>query len=329
MCIFAVPYGSRKELNIAMPEIDNKEQNVTLRRTVDRLTSEDCLTYICPPEFTQSPIPSQGNVERIITLCREIIFPGYYGDRPLNSDNMSYWVGLNVEHLQRLLENEITSALMMAGEDGCNVSRTARRKGQELAEEFIGGLPELRSALKEDVEAVYGGDPAAKSTGEIVLCYPGIRAVLNHRVAHKLYRIGVPVLPRMISERAHRETGIDIHPGASIGRAFMIDHGTGVVIGETSVIGDRVKIYQGVTLGARSFPTDENNNAVKGLPRHPIIGNDVVVYSNTTILGRVTIGDNSTIGGNLWLTESLPADSIVLQANAEKTIRTKVEPKKS
>jgi serine O-acetyltransferase len=167
--------------------------------------------------------------------------------------------------------------------------------------------------LIEDVQAAFQGDPAAQSPSETIFCYPGIYAITNHRIAHELYKLGVPVIPRIVSENAHTITGIDIHPGAKIGRSFFIDHGTGVVIGETAIIGNRVRIYQGVTLGAKSFPLDEKGNPVKGVDRHPIIEDDVVIYAGATILGRITVGARSVIGGNVWLTQSVPPDSSLSQ----------------
>ena len=172
--------------------------------------------------------------------------------------------------------------------------------------------------LATDVEAAYNGDPAAKSHGEVISCYPAIRAILNYRMAHALLTEGVPFLPRIITEMAHSETGIDIHPGARIGTHFTIDHGTGVVIGETCVIGNHVKLYQGVTLGAKSFPLDADGNPVKGIPRHPILEDDVIVYSNATILGRITIGRGATVGGNIWVTEDVPAGARIVQSKAKK-----------
>ena len=161
--------------------------------------------------------------------------------------------------------------------------------------------------------AAFNGDPAAKSYGEIIFCYPTIRALTNYRVANQLLKLGVPLIPRILSEMAHSETGIDIHPGAEIGESFTIDHGTGVVIGETCIIGKNVKLYQGVTLGAKSFPLDENGNPIKGIPRHPIVEDNVVIYAGATILGRITVGANSTIGGNLWVTNNVPSNSKLIQ----------------
>lgn len=297
-------------------------QNKTLAETVSRLTSEDSLQNVCRRQQTDSPVPSQADVETIIDLCRAIIFPGYFGDSALNCDNLPYAIGFNAERLLYLLRKQITAGMAMAtGRGASEMTADAAR----MALEFVSRLPELRAYMSEDVRSTYLGDPAATSEGEIILSYPTVRAITNYRIANALCRLGVPVIPRMIAERAHRETGIDIHPGATIGHAFMIDHGTGVVIGETAILGDRVKIYQGVTLGARSFPTDQDNNPIKGLPRHPIIGNDVVIYANSTILGRVTIGDGSIIGGNIWVTEDIAPGSIVVQARANNSISIKTQ----
>jgi serine O-acetyltransferase len=174
----------------------------------------------------------------------------------------------------------------------------------------------LRAILDTDIQAAYQGDPAARSADETLFCYPGVTAIIQHRIAHELHALAVPLIPRMISELAHSAPGIDIHPGAHIGPSFFIDHGTGVVIGETAAIGQRVRIYQGVTLGARGFPSDEGGHLVKGLPRHPIVEDDVVIYAGATILGRITIGKGATIGGNVWLTRSVPPGGVVTQARA-------------
>jgi serine O-acetyltransferase len=190
---------------------------------------------------------------------------------------------------------------------------------QELAEEFIKRLDNISHSLQTDVEAAYNGDPAAKSYDEIICCYPVIKALINYRVAHELLTMGVELIPRILTEMAHSETGIDIHPGAQIGDYFTIDHGTGVVIGETCVIGKNVKLYQGVTLGAKSFPRDENGNPIKGRPRHPILEDNVIVYSNATILGRITIARGTVIGGNLWVTESTKPGEQLVQAKKRKS----------
>lgn len=192
-----------------------------------------------------------------------------------------------------------------------------QESAEQKAIDFITFLPEMRRILSTDVTAMYNGDPAAQNKAEVILCYPAIRAICNYRIAHKLLELDVPLIPRIITEMAHSETGIDIHPGAVIGEYFAIDHGTGVVIGATSVIGNRVKLYQGVTLGARSFPLDENNNPIKGIARHPIIEDDVIIYSNATILGRITIGKGAVIGGNIWVTENVAPRERLVQAKAK------------
>jgi len=188
---------------------------------------------------------------------------------------------------------------------------------QGLASDFISNLPEIRRLLVTDVEAAYLGDPAANSRSEVIYCYPTIRAIINHRVGHQLLQLGVPLIPRIISEMGHSETGIDIHPGAQIGESFTIDHGTGVVIGSTCIIGNNVKLYQGVTLGAKSFPLDKDGNPIKGIPRHPIVEDNVIIYAQATILGRIRIGANSVIGGNVWVTNSLPPNSKLVQFKAK------------
>ena len=202
-------------------------------------------------------------------------------------------------------------------EDGC-CTEQLRQQAAEKAAGFIATLPEMRRILATDVEAAYNGDPAAHSFGEVISCYPAIRAISNYRMAHQLLCLGVPLIPRIITEMAHSETGIDIHPGAQIGHHFTIDHGTGVVIGETCIIGNNVKLYQGVTLGAKSFPLDADGKPIKGIPRHPILEDDVIVYSNATILGRITVGRGATVGGNIWVTEDVPAGARIVQTKAKK-----------
>ena len=186
---------------------------------------------------------------------------------------------------------------------------------KDKAREMTAFLPELKEQLAMDVEAAYNGDPAAESYEEIICCYPVIKAMINYRVAHKMLLLGVRLIPRIMTEMAHSETGIDIHPAATIGHHFTIDHGTGVVIGATCIIGNNVKLYQGVTLGAKSFPLDENGNPIKGIPRHPIIEDNVIIYSNSTVLGRITIGQGTVIGGNLWVTEGTRPGEKLMQKN--------------
>jgi len=258
------------------------------------------------------PLPAAAALEEILALCRAVLFPGYYGQSSLNSVTVGYHIGLEVEQLFALLAAQVQAGLCF-GKDvektGCDGSEDSACKAQaeKIAATLISRLPQLRRTLATDVEAAYLGDPAAQSYGEVISCYPAIRALTSYRVAHELHCLGVPLIPRILTEMAHSETGIDIHPAAQIGAHFTIDHGTGVVIGATCIIGRGVKLYQGVTLGARSFPLDEQGNPVKNIPRHPILEDGVIVYSNATILGRVTIGKGSTIGANMWVTSDVPA----------------------
>lgn len=261
------------------------------------------------------PLPSALDIKRIIGLCRALIFPGFFGESATTERNLPFHVGLRLEELHSLLEAQIAAGFCFGGgSNGCPPLKRLRAEAQAMATAFIMQLPEVRRLLMADAEATFRGDPAAQSVNEVVFCYPGLKATANHRIAHELYKLGVPVVPRMISEMAHSETGIDIHPGAEIGEGLMIDHGTGVVIGATAIIGRRVRIYQGVTLGARSFPTDDNGDPIKGIARHPIIGDDVIIYSNATLLGRITVGAGAVIGGNLWVTHDVNPGEKILQA---------------
>ena len=259
------------------------------------------------------PLPSLKKLSQVVDLFRSIIFPGYYGDTAIDNDTLAYHMGVNMERLYNLLRDQVQNGLCFnATEDQCIESQ---KLAPEIAKSIINKLPELKRIVSTDIKATFDSDPAAKSYGEVIFCYPTIRAVFNYRIAHELLRLGVPVIPRVITELAHSETGIDIHPNAKIGEYFSIDHGTGVVIGETSVIGNHVRLYQGVTLGAKRFTLGEDGNPLN-VPRHPILEDNVVVYANANILGRITIGRDSIIGGNVWLTNSVPAGSRILQQKA-------------
>lgn len=263
--------------------------------------------------------PSIEKLSEIIDLCRKLLFPGYFGLSGLNGLTMRYHLGTTAERLYILLSNQIFSVLNLdKPEGGCDNEKELHEKAGEHASTFIKKLPELRRILATDVIATYNGDPAAESYGEVIYCYPAIRAMINYRVAHQLHTQGILLIPRILTEMAHSETGIDIHPAATIGEYFSIDHGTGVVIGATAIIGKNVKLYQGVTLGAKSFPLDDNGNPIKGIPRHPILEDNVIVYSNATILGRITIGRGATIGGNIWVTEDVAPETRILQSKARK-----------
>ena len=269
------------------------------------------------------PLPSSEVLQQIVELGRSIIFPGYYGQSCVNATTLEYRLGVDIEHLYSHLVTQIQAGLAFSGfEEGlaafaaynqATINTEMRRMAEDRAAKFIERLPELRRVLTTDVVAAFNGDPAAKNYGEIISCYPVIKELTVYRIAHELWNLDVPLIPRMLTEMAHSETGIDIHPGATIGEYFTIDHGTGVVIGETCIIGNNVKLYQGVTLGAKSFPLDDNGNPIKGIPRHPILEDDVVVYSNASILGRITIGKGATIGGNVWVTQDVPAGASITQ----------------
>ena len=253
-----------------------------------------------------NPLPSGKVLEESNDLSRAIIFPGYYGKSKINKHTIRYHIGMAVERLSKLLEEQILAGLCFCCPNaGKGENTPCKLKAKEMAMQLIADLPEIRKTLATDVEAAFNGDPAAESFGEIISCYPVIKALTNYRIAHRLHTIGVPLIPRIISEMAHSETGIDIHPAATIGHHFTIDHGTGVVIGATCIIGNYVKLYQGVTLGAKSFPLDDNGNPIKGIARHPILEDNVIVYSNATILGRISIGQGSVVGANIWVTESM------------------------
>lgn len=282
-----------------------------LTETVSQLSADESLKGLFHQHQEGNPLPSGDALSEIIQLTRSIIFPGYYGQSSVNRRTLPYHIGVDLEKLHKLLCDQILAGLCFADEDEEEMptKEMRRAKAKEITNEVISRLPRLRKILATDVEAAYNGDPAATNFGEIISCYPVIKALVNYRLAHELYELGVPLIPRMISELAHSETGIDIHPGATIGHHFTIDHGTGVVIGATCIIGDNVKLYQGVTLGALSFPLDEEGNPIKGIPRHPILEDDVIVYSNATVLGRIIIGKGSVIGASVWVTESVKPES--------------------
>jgi serine O-acetyltransferase len=261
-----------------------------------------------------APIPSTESVERILTLLRHLLYPGYFGEQELESESLLYHLGSETKEFYDLLSYQMACSLRLVCTRRDRLCSRCIDQGQVLALDLIEKLPALRALLAGDVRAAYAGDPAATSHDDIVFSYPGLQAITVYRVAHELWLMKVPLLPRIMTEIAHSRTGIDIHPGATIGRNFMIDHGTGVVIGETTVIGDNVRMYQGVTLGALSFPTDKDGNIMRGRRRHPTIEDDVTIYAGATILGGLTrIGRGSVIGGNVWLTASVPPDTTVLQ----------------
>jgi len=294
-----------------------------IAQTIQKLSDPASYQIVCHQHKMGEPLPSIVQLGKVIDLVREILFPGYFGNTSLRTNTTQHYMGVYVDELYQLLSDEILAGMCFECQDEkANKVEKHQGKAKEIALEFIEFLPEIRRQLVTDVEATFLNDPAARNLGEVIFCYPAIRAISNYRVAHKLLQLNVPLIPRFISEMAHSETGIDIHPKAEIGEQFTIDHGTGVVIGSTSILGKNVKIYQGVTLGAKSFPLDENGNPIKGIPRHPIVEDDVVIYAGATILGRITIGKGSVIGGNVWVTYDLPPFSRVVQSKAKETTFT-------
>jgi serine O-acetyltransferase len=252
-------------------------------------------------------------------MVRSILFPGYFGHRPFPAHNTRYYIGTTLDASLGLLTEQIQRAYCFfcekSGKEGC---AECKAKTEMIVSDFAHLLPKMQRTLMTDVLAAYEGDPAATCPAETVFCYPGIMAITNQRIAHELYIRQVPLIPRMITELAHSSTGIDIHPGAVIGGSFFIDHGTAVVIGETCTIGQRVRLYQGVTLGAKSFPLDQNGNPIKGIKRHPDVEDDVIIYAGATLLGAIRIGRGSSIGGNVWLTHSIPPNSKISQADSDR-----------
>ncbi|WP_153785464.1 serine O-acetyltransferase EpsC [Pseudomonas sp. EMN2] len=262
-------------------------------------------------------LPSREALHQILEQLCGALFPMRLGPVDLREESEDFYVGHTLDAALTALLAQARLELRYAARHGKTDVTDVDAHALRLVQDFAAALPALRVLLDTDVLAAYHGDPAARSVDEVLLCYPGILAIIHHRLAHHLYRAGLPLLARISSELAHSATGIDIHPGAQIGPSFFIDHGTGVVIGETAIIGERVRIYQAVTLGAKRFPSDESGTLHKGLARHPIVEDDVVIYAGATILGRITIGKGSTIGGNVWLTRSVPAESNITQANLQ------------
>ena len=258
-------------------------------------------------------LPSRKELHKILEALSAVLFPNRLGQPDLNDEGIDYFVGHTLETSLRELYTQIRRELQfISGNPG--IDNAAHEQAISIAREFAAQLPLVRKLIDTDIQAAFEGDPAARSPDEVLVCYPGITAIIHHRLAHILYKLGAPLVARIIAELAHSATGIDIHPGAQIGDSFFIDHGTGVVIGETAVIGRHVRVYQAVTLGAKRFQKDNNGLLVKGNARHPIVENDVVIYAGATILGRITIGQGSTIGGNVWLTHSVPPGSNITQA---------------
>jgi serine O-acetyltransferase len=290
--------------------------DIRLKEALPEITEAIVATYTeCSrtSHLGHKPLPSRESVEDILTDLMDVLYPGYWRRQNLHLGNVEYHVGDLIDRLHDKLIQQIVRALrheqFCTGEaEALDLEALAQYKAVELLKK----LPEIRLVLEQDVQAAFEGDPAAKSYHEIIFCYPGLEAITVYRIAHELLLLGVPLIPRMMTEYAHSKTGVDIHPGARIGPGFFIDHGTGVVIGETCDLGTGVKLYQGVTLGALSFPRDAAGNIIRGMKRHPTLENDVVVYANATILGGDTvIGHHAVVGSSVWLTQSVAPHTVV------------------
>lgn len=281
------------------------------------------------------PLPNDELIISAVEDLQDIIFPGYRRREGLHIGNVTYHVGDLIDGLHDKLTTQIGRALrhenrIRDGEASSDGPVDYEALGQQLAITFLQKIPKLRKILATDVQAAYDGDPACKSLDEVIFCYPGLEAITIHRIAHELYKLDVPFIPRMMAEWSHRQTGIDIHPGATIGESFFIDHGTGVVIGETCLIGHHVKIYQGVTLGALSFPKDEKGELVREAKRHPTIEDNVVIYANATVLGgKTVIGRESVIGSSVWVTSSIEPHTTVVMEKPNLRVRQSVPPELS
>lgn len=299
----------------SVPELDH---------IVENLCRADSLDSVWHRPEQNAPMPSLERLREVVDRLRAAIFPGFFGASSVRRESMRYHLSANLDTVFHLLTDQIRRG-------GCFACAGAKVKcplcnegASQAAMSFMKRLPEIRRLLASDARAAYEGDPAASSPGEAIFCYPSMQAMTHHRIAHELYKLHVPVIPRIISEMAHSHTGIDVHPGATIGEDFFIDHGTGVVIGETCIIGRGCRLYQGVTLGALSFPKEADGTLTKGIARHPILEDHVTVYAGATILGRVTIGSEAIIGGNVWVTHDVPAKGRVVQEHASKSTAEKM-----
>ena len=289
--------------------------NWDLAALVDSLRKSREITHSVRHKGRIRELPSREVLAQIVDGLAIALFPTHYGHRDLTDESVDYFVGNTLNSTLTDLAEQVRRGLFFTSIANADNDAALHQKAIEITRQFAAQLPQIRALLVSDLHAAFEGDPAATSFAEILLCYPGMVAIINYRLAHSLHELGAPFLARLIADIAHSASGIDIHPGARIGGSFFIEHGTGVVIGETTVIGERVRLYQAVTLGAKRFPTDEHGNLVKGGARHPIVEDDVVIYAGATVLGRITIGRGSSIGGNVWLTHSVAAGSNVTQAH--------------
>jgi serine O-acetyltransferase len=297
-------------------ELTNCSQHDKVPKVVKELLSswstKECYDHISPVS-----IPSQAKIIEIVEQARRILFPGYFSQTKLHASNLEYYIGKQTTDLYDKVSEQITMAIRHDCRRNGRPCTNCEEQSHNIALAFIGSLPKVAGILATDIRAALEGDPATKSPDEVIFCYPGLLATMIFRLAHEMYLLNVPIIPRIMTEYAHNQTGIDIHPGATIGSSFFIDHGTGVVIGETTIIGNNVRIYQGVTLGALSLPRNAGEK-MRDKKRHPTIEDNVIIYANTTILGGETIiGEGSIIGGNIWLTESVATGTKVLLKRPE------------
>jgi serine O-acetyltransferase len=296
------------------PGAGNAQTDWNLDEVVQQLRQSREVAHKIRHKSNMRDLPSKTALVGILQGLCATLFPTHYGRANLTDESIDYFVGDTLNTTLNLLAEQIRRALVFGDDMHGASQQELTDRARWICREFASQLPALRELLVSDLHAAYQGDPAASSISEILLCYPGAVAVIYYRIAHALLKLGARLVARLISDIAHSDTGIDIHPGAQIGGSFFIDHGTGVVIGETAIIGQRVRLYQAVTLGARRFPADESGALIKGIARHPIVEDDVVIYAGATILGRITIGRGSTIGGNVWITHDVPPGSNVSQA---------------
>ena len=294
------------DTTVSMPELDS---------VVERLCHSSSLDAVWHRPAQGAAMPSLDALKEIMERLRAAVFPGYFGSTRIRRESMRYHLAANLDSIYHKLSEQILRGFCFSceGRHAATPCEACESEGTAAALKFMDRLPEIRRLLAGDAQAAYEGDPAATSPGETIFCYPSMHAMFHHRIAHELYTLKVPVIPRIISEMAHSCTGIDIHPGATIGEDFFIDHGTGVVIGETCILGRNCRLYQGVTLGALSFPKNPDGTLTKGIPRHPVLEDNVTVYAGATILGRGTIGAGAVIGGNVWITSDVPAGARISQ----------------
>jgi len=292
----------------------SRSGELALSEVVEALCADSGSSLATPRQRCRRKLPSRDRLVELVEDLRSVLFPGYFGIQDLTAETMRFQVGSTLDRVSRVLVEQVGRGLGFDCAEDSGSCQGCDQRAIDISDAFLRRLPSLRRQLALDVAASFEGDPAASSPDETIFCYPGVLAITNYRLAHELYQLGVPLIPRIITEHAHSITGIDIHPGARIGERFFIDHGTGVVVGETCIVGDRVRIYQGVTLGAKSLPVDDGGRPIKGVTRHPVVEDDVIIYSGATILGRITVGRGSVIGGNVWLTRSVPPGSRVTQA---------------